>query len=120
MSQAENTVISSTTGITSVTTMAGLSPSAHQHQHGDDAGGHEQLEDQLVDLVVGGLAVVAGDLDLDLVRDQPPLERLDHGQDVVGHRDAVGALLLGDRDRDRLVAVGLPLGAIRLGIARPV
>ena len=69
-------------------------------QDGDRTGGDEQLEDQFVDLVVGGLAVVAGYGHMDIVRDHPALEVVDLGQHVIGHGHAIGTLLLGDRQGD--------------------
>ena len=69
------------------------------------------------DLVGCGLAVVAGDLDMDLFRDQVALEQFDLVQDGVRHGDTVAALLLGHRDGDRILAMCLdrPVG-IGLGI----
>ncbi len=72
-----------------------------QRQHGDD--GDQQVADQLVHLVVGGLAVVAGDPHLHVVGDDRPLHAVHRGDDIVGHVDRIGPLLLGDGDVHRLI-----------------
>ena len=68
---------------------------------GDDADGESSLEQggqQLVDLVVGGLAVVAGYADLNIFRDQGPLQAFKPREDRVGYGNTVGPLFLGDGD----------------------
>ena len=76
-------------------------------QQEDPAGGDEELEDQFADLVVGRLAVVTGDADLDIVGDTCPLQLLDLGHDGVGDTDTVGQLLLGHCDGDARHPIGL-------------
>ena len=89
-------------------------PQGEEDQPEDGGHGDEQLLDQLVDLVVGGLAVVAGHPHLHVVGDDRPLHAVDGFDHLVGHRDGVGPLLLGDGDVDRLV-----LGARRGGLFVP-
>ena len=69
-------------------------------QNEDEEGGHEQLEDQGLDLVIGGLAIVAGHADLDVAGYQPPLQVFHALQNLVGHGYAIGALFLGNGDGD--------------------
>ena len=58
------------------------------------------MEQQLVGLVVGGLAVVARHHDSDVVGHQGALELGQTLGDALGHSDGVGAGPLGERDRD--------------------
>ncbi len=82
----------------------GLAPAEgeeDQAEDGDD--GDDQMGNQLVDLVIGGLAVVAGDADLDAVGDDRPAHachRVDH---LLGDAHGVGPLLLGHRDMHCLI-----------------
>ena len=64
-------------GITTSVTTASRQPIAKRDQHDDGDRGEPEVEQQLVGLVVGRSAVVAGDLDRDIGRDQPALQRLD-------------------------------------------
>ena len=61
------------------------------------------MGDQLIDLAIGALAVVAGDANLDVVGNDRPLQPLDRGQDILGHHHRVGPLLFADGDAHRLV-----------------
>ena len=94
----------------------------HQQEH--ETGGHEQLEDQIVDLLVGALAVVAGDADLHIVGDQTAAQRVDPLDHIVGHRHAVGAFLFRHRDGDcrhgdsAIRRLGSRTGIKRHGLAR--
>ena len=83
-----------------------------------DSDRDEQLPDQLVDLLVGGLAVVARDLHLDVGRDDVPLQLLQPVQQALGHVHGVGALALGDGHGHRRVkAAPLVAGRRLLGRA---
>ncbi len=76
-----------------------------------------QVGQQLVGLLLGGGAVVAGLEDLDVRRDDPALEPGEDAIDVGDHVDGIGAGLLGHRERDgRKIETG-PLEAL-LGGAR--
>ena len=77
------------------------------HQEEDPAGGDEEFEDELADLVVRRGAVIAGDTDFDVVGDALALEFLHPGEDGIGHAHAVGQFLLGDGDGHRRHAIGL-------------
>ena len=59
------------------------------------------MVEQLVGLLVGGLAVVAGDLDGDVGGDQRAVQALDPVQDRLGDGDGVRAGALGDGERHR-------------------
>ncbi len=85
----------------------GPRPHAHQAQDGDDDGRLEHGLEKLVDLVVGGLAVVAGHLDMDVGGNQGALQGLQLLQDGLGDGDAVGLFLLGDGEGHRLLPIGL-------------
>ena len=58
------------------------------------------MEEKLVGLLVGGLAVVAGDVDVDVLGDDAALELLEPLDDVLGDDDGIGAGALGDGERD--------------------
>ena len=86
-----------------------------QHHHG--AGSDEELEDQLVDLLLRGLAVVPRHRDVDVVGNERTFQLLDQFEDVIGDGDAIGALLLGDGERDGRRAIGLDTGLVgRAGV----
>ena len=76
------------------------------------------MEEELVRLLVGGLAVVAGHLDLDAVGDELALHDADAVQDLLDDRHRVGAGALGQRQRDGRAAEDLALG--RTGQGRDV
>ncbi len=76
----------------------GPHPQRRPDQQRHRAGHHEQLEDQLVDLLVGGFTIVAGDLDMHVVGDQVALQPVDVGEHRIGHRNAVRAGFLRHRD----------------------
>ena len=84
----------------------GPQPEREQHQDRDRPGRDEQLEQQLVHLVVGGLAVVARHRDVHVVRDERALQGFHHRQHPVGHGDPIAPLLLGDGQSYRGLAVG--------------
>ena len=69
-----------------------------QQAHRDH--GDQHVEEQLVRFLGGGLAVVAGDVEVDVGGDDGAFERLDAAEDVVGDVDGVGAFALGDGERD--------------------
>ena len=83
-------------------------PQQGPDQNGHDGGCDEQLEDQFIDLVVGGRAIVAGDRNLYVVRNQTALQIVHLFQNRVGHCHAVAAGFLGDGDGHRRRAVGCP------------
>ena len=82
-------------------------------QHHHDGGGHKQFEDELVDLVLGGLAVVAGHRNMNVVRDHAALEGLDLVKDIPGDGHAVGTLFLRQRDGHRRGGIGFLAGFLR-------
>ncbi len=59
------------------------------------------MEEELVGLVGGGRAVVPGDGDVDVGRDEASLEVGEVGLDLLDHVPGVGPLALGDRQGDR-------------------
>ena len=67
-----------------------------QRDHDDER--HQQAFQQLVDLVVGGLAIVAGDAPVHARRQQRRSKRPHPLFDAFGDRDGIRALLLGDGD----------------------
>ena len=99
-----------------------LAPAEDQpDQRRDREDGEQHVPQQLVALVGGRLAVVAGDGELHVRRHQRPLQRVELRRDAPGDVGRVGALPLGDGDGDgRLRAGGLRLeGDVRrrLGVA---
>ena len=76
-------------------------------EHDDRDGRQPEMEQQLVRLVVGGLAVVARHRHVDVGRDQPALDALQPRQQVLRHDDGIGAGALGKGDADRRHAVPL-------------
>ena len=87
-----------------------LAPADRQRdQHDDGNRGEAEMEQQLVRLVVRGLAVVAGDLDAHIGRDQPPTQTVHALQDRAGHHHGVGAGALGERQADGRRAVPLAM-----------
>ena len=75
-------------------------------QQTHDSSSDKQLEDQLIDLVVGCLAIVAGNVNINVIRYQTPLQLFNLVNNGIGHGDTVGALFLGDGNRDTGQAVG--------------
>jgi hypothetical protein len=69
-----------------------------QQGHAEDRDAH--VQQQLVALLGGGVAVVAGDGHADVGGQQRALEGVDLGEHVVDDVDGVGAGALGDADRD--------------------
>src|SRR5581483_169293 len=70
----------------------GLPPADGDRDQGDDGDGRKaQVEQQLVGLLVGRLAVVAGDGDGDVGGNQPALARIEPVPEVLGPHDRVGA-----------------------------
>jgi len=74
-----------------------------QHQHDDTQRGEDQLLDQLQRLVVGGRAVVAGDIDVDVRRDDRVAQVVDARDQGIRDLDGVLARLLGDADHHRRI-----------------
>ena len=58
------------------------------------------MEQELVRLVVGRLAVVAGDDYVDVVGDELPSSSAKPLDDALGDDDGIGARALGDRERN--------------------
>ena len=79
----------------------GLAPADRERdQNHDGDGGEAKMEQQLVGLLVGGLAIVARDDRRDIRRDQLAFERRDPRAQFVRHDDRVGAGAFGNRDAD--------------------
>ena len=89
-----------------MTTMAGRLPMVIQLRHADRKRSPQQREKKFVDLVVGGLAVIAGDAGVHVGGDDSPLQGFQLGQKGFGHGHAVGTLFLGHRDGHRGGPVG--------------
>ncbi len=87
---------------------------AEAHEDGDDDDDRdrreEEVEEQLVGLVRRRLAVVARDLDPDILGDQPPVQRLEPLEQLLRHHHRIRPLALGDRDRHR--GQGLEMAAL--------
>ena len=78
-----------------------FAPADHESdQQHDGDGGQAEMEEQLVGLLVGGLAVIAGDGDLDAFGDQAAAQQVEALQYVFGDDDRIGALALGQRQGD--------------------
>ena len=58
------------------------------------------MKQQLVRLFVGGLAIVAGDCDLNVIGDQPGLQSFEPARNVLRDHHRVGAGALGQRQAD--------------------
>ena len=71
-------------------------PQREQHQQHHRGGGENQLLDQLLRLVIGSGAVVAGDAYFDAFRQHAVLQGVDTGDDFFGDIDCVFARLLGN------------------------
>ena len=79
----------------------GLAPrQGDPHEEDHREGRRPEVLEQLVGLLLGGGAVVAGLEDLDVRRDDPALETGEHAIEVGDHVDGVGAGLLGHREGD--------------------
>ncbi len=90
-----------------------LPPADGKGDEDDDGdGGDAEMEEELVRLLVRRLAIVAGDLDVDVGRDQRALETLHPIDDVIGDHHRVRAGALGERQRN-----GGPLPPLALGVA---
>ena len=76
-------------------------PQGEQHQQHHGTGGEHQLADELLGLVGGGGAVVAGDGEFHALGNDAALEGLGAGDDRLGHVGGVDPRLLGDRQGDR-------------------
>ncbi len=61
------------------------------------------MHDQLVDLVVGGLAIIASHPHLHIIRDDGAAQFVEPFQHLVGHGHGVGALFLGHGNMHGLV-----------------
>ena len=70
-------------------------------ENDDRDGGEAEMEEKLVRLLVGGLAVVAGDRHLDVGREDLAMHLVEPLDDVLGDDDGVGAGTLGDGERHR-------------------
>ncbi len=69
-------------------------------KQGNGTCGYEQLEDQLIDLLIGGLTIIAGDFHMHVVGDQVTLQPFHVSQDIIGHADPVGARLFRHGNRN--------------------
>ena len=78
----------------------------HKTENRHDYRGFHHGAQQLVDLVVGRLAVVACDGDVDVARDQVTLQGLNLLEQALGNRYAITALFLRDRYRDGRITIG--------------
>ncbi len=90
-----------------------------QHQQHYRAGGEDQLLDQLLGLVVGSGAVVAGDADLDSFGQDAAMQRVHALDYLFGNVDRVFARFLGDGQRHRREGLAL-VGPVRAARARGV
>ncbi len=98
--QEANSVAASVT-ITAAPTTSGLAAAQReQHQHDHRGGREEQLLDQLLRLVVGGLAVVARDGDVHAVGHIATAQLLHALDDLARHGNRIGTRLLRHRDGD--------------------
>ena len=88
-------------GITTNTTIPSRQPIITVISTTIDTVAKRQVEQQLVGLLVGGLAVVAGHHHVQVVGHQPLLDPLQPVQDLLGDHHGVGPGALGDGDRDR-------------------
>ena len=85
-----------------------FAPADGEGDENDDRQGRQaEVEQQLVGLFGRGRAVVARHRDVDPRRHDPPFDDLQTAQHVVGDRDRVGALALGDGDGERRPALQL-------------
>ncbi len=75
-------------------------PDRHRDEADDRHGREAEMQQQLVRLLVGGLAIVAADGDVDVGRNEPPLERIEPIEHLRGHHHGVGAGALGERQAD--------------------
>ncbi len=78
-----------------------------------DSVARREMEQQFVGLFGRGRAVVARHRDVEPRRHDPPFDDLQTAQHVVGDRDRVGALALGDGDGERRPALQLAAGEPR-------
>ena len=69
--------------------------------HGHSASHHEQLEQQLINLMVRRFAIVPRNFNMNVVRDQTTLQTIYISQNFIGHANPVGATLFGNRNRNR-------------------
>ena len=73
-----------------------------QPDEGDDRdGGEAEVVEKLVRLLVGGFAIVAGHLDMNVLRDQLAFQGFDPLEDGFRHDHGIRAGALGDGERDR-------------------
>ena len=87
-------------------------------QENDRHRGEAKVEEQFVGLLVGGLAVVAGDLHVHIFGEDASAQVLELLDDVLGDDHGVGAGALGDGQRHRRRALDRAVGLAHLGDAR--
>ena len=81
---------------------AGFAPAERQrNQQRDRKGGDQQVLEQFVGLILGGLAVVAGDGDVQVWGDRYPRSSFTSWQQLFGDHGGVRAFALGKGDRHR-------------------
>jgi len=84
------------------------------------------MKQKFVGLLVGGLTVVSGNRDVDVIRDQPRLQPFEPVRDILRHDHRVGARPLGQRQADRrdtlpaVLAVARVIPGAVLGGVRPM
>ncbi len=76
-------------------------PDGEPDEQNDRNGRQPQMIEQLVRLLVGRFAIVAGDFEMHVAGDQIALEHIDALEHGLGNRHGVGARALGDGQRDR-------------------
>ena len=74
MMRAAKSVSRMVVGMTMATTIASRQPIDNGDQHNDRDRGQAEVKQQLVGLFVGGLAIVAGDIDRDIIGNDLALE----------------------------------------------
>ena len=97
-------------GMTMSTTSPSRQPIGERDEDDDRNRRKPQVEEQLVRLLGSRRAVVAGDADLEVRRDDAAFDGVEASHHVLGHRDSVRALSLGDGDRHRGTPLQLAIG----------
>ena len=92
-----------------------LAPADRDRDQHDDRDRREaEVKQQFVGLLVGGLAIVAGDRDLDVVGDQARFQPVEPVRDILRNHHRVGARALGERQADRGNPLPLALAVARI------